>query len=755
MLFLLSDDVSKHRIMNKCLLRFSLCVLFLFVLTRLEARHIVGGEISYVFRARVGNVNTYDFTMKIYRDCSPNSNGGPFDAPGIIAIYNSAGTLVSRITAPIFSQNRITNPQLKCFQSQGLICVEVGIYKWSAALPVINLNYIVEYQRCCRNSTVTNIFNSENTGATYDVEISAQAQAANNSSPFFNDFPPTLICLGEPLNYDHSASDADGDQLVYEFCAPYAGGGSGGNGSGCGVAVPDPPCPPPFTPVSFSGPYSPSDPMGGTPTIRINPNTGVISGVPNAIGQFVVGVCVSEYRNGTLIGKLRRDFQFNVVSCKPLIFASIRSDGVVNRNEFVLQVCGSRAVTIDNTSAGRSNVTSFEWRFRIGGVDTVLTEWSPSLVFADTGTYRGSLILRNGTFCNDTAYVTLRIFNLPRAGFSYSYDTCISGPVTIRDNSFSPNGRITGWRYTFDNGVDSVQNPVHQFVSPGLKDLKLRITDLKGCFADTLLKILWQPAPKTIIIKPSTYIGCSPAQIFFNNLSVPIDSTYRIDWTFGDSSRSGAISPTHNYLLPGIYSVGIDLVSPIGCRAAARFPNLIVVKQGVVADFDYSPREVNSFNNKVSFVNKSVFSQFSEWYFGVSGRSVLKNPVYTFRDTGVQVVKLVVSNSEGCRDTILKLLDIKPAVSYFLPNAFSPNELGQNDLFKGKGFFEGIRDFKMQIFNKWGELVFSTGDPNEGWNGRKNNIGDEMPEGIYVFLVGYLSPRGEVGELKGFASLIR
>jgi hypothetical protein len=124
------------------------------------------------------------------------------------------------------------------------------------------------------------------------------------------------------LNFDHSASDSEGNRLEYEFCAPlHAGGTDGATTPGsplsCTGVTPLPDnCPPPFEEVEFGPAYSPLNPMGGSPQISIDPVTGIITGVPNLQGQFVVGVCVKEFKNGIQIGSIRREFQFNVVNCQ-------------------------------------------------------------------------------------------------------------------------------------------------------------------------------------------------------------------------------------------------------------------------------------------------------------------------------------------------------------------------------------------------------------------------------------------------------
>ena len=68
---------------------------------------------------------------------------------------------------------------------------------------------------------------------------------------------------------------------------------------------------------------------------------------------------------------------------------------------------------------------------------------------------------------------------------------------------------------------------------------------------------------------------------------------------------------------------------------------------------------------------------------------------------------------------------------------------------------EGATNFRLTIWNRWGEQVFLTNDPEQGWNGRKNNNGRESPNGVYVVLVEFTGPRGQDYEIKGFATLVR
>ncbi|MBK9932007.1 MAG: gliding motility-associated C-terminal domain-containing protein [Saprospiraceae bacterium] len=130
-----------------------------------------------------------------------------------------------------------------------------------------------------------------------------------------------MICADFPFDFDHSAIDKEGDSLVYEFCTPYAGGGSGagdplGGGVSCAAVRPSPvTCPPPFSYVSFLSPLYSTDAPMRKGVLSLNTKTGQLKGTPQDLGQFVVGICVKEFRNGKLIGSIRREFQFNVSAC--------------------------------------------------------------------------------------------------------------------------------------------------------------------------------------------------------------------------------------------------------------------------------------------------------------------------------------------------------------------------------------------------------------------------------------------------------
>ncbi len=732
----------------------ALCFLFL-TPSVLRATHIVGGEMTYKFISRNATTQmiTYKITLHIYRDLY--SGGAAFDNPAIVAVHqqlpNGTFRLVETKNPSLQSSTVIPKPVLPCSETPDNVGSQDGVYEWDQVLRDTNGSYFISYQRCCRNPTISNV--SSGYGGVYAVEITPEAQHQNNSSPVFKNFPPIFICAGEALNFDHSASDIDGDQIVYRFCNAYTAGSA---------ANPVVTNPPPFNVIPYLVPYSVNAPMKGNPLIKIDPNTGLITGTPDPIQggrnyqQFVVTICAEEFRNGQMIGRTFRDFQFNVVSCKRLVVSALVADSTAGKS-FFIRGCENVTFTINNQSYERANIPLYYWEFFVRGNTVRYNDWSPTVTFRDTGVYKGRLLLNPGTPCSDTAYVTVSVGGRIYPNFTVKYDTCVGGDVDFKSTTMSsvPIKR-TLWEFG-DNFKDSNKIQVaHLYATPGTKAVKLSLKDVYGCVGDTTISFNWQPAPPILIVEPDNFTGCAPAKVRFNNRSSPIDTSYKIVWNFGDDSLSNAISPTHLYVKADTYTVKLMITSPIGCYKEAEFRSLIKMKSVPKADFDWTPKVINNLKPQVSFFDKSTPDVLGwRWFFSEKGYSTQKNPPFTYRDTGVQQVKLYVINKNGCRDSIFKTLYIEPEMTFFLPNSFSPNFDSVNDEFKGTGFLYGLKTFRLSIWNRWGEKIFETTDPSEGWNGAKNNTGRPEPEGVYLYEAEWTTPKNEVKNKRDFLTLFR
>ena len=722
------------------------------------SKHIIGGVLSYEC---LGG-GTYRFTMKMYRDCYDPTGAG-FDNPAPFTFFKSDQEIETiMVNAQVIED--VDPPPIPCLILPDNVCVQEGIYVFEytfAEWPSME-SYHVSYQRCCRNATVINIQNPDDVGATFTIEILPASQAVCNSSPTFNTFPPIVICGDEPLNYDHSAFDLEGDQLVYSFCAPLLGGAppGGGGGGPCAFVTPNPACPPPYDEAIFiNPPYTELMPMAGNPVVQINPITGMLTGTPNVLGQFVFAVCVTEYRNGELMSVIRRDFQFNVASCEALVDAEISAPNIVFDNgEYYLETCNGLDIFIENSSTAQTSVDEFRWVFNTPDSIYTYDSWDLNATFPGAGTYDGMLILNpDDLLCGDTALVHVDIYPEVVAEFSYDYDTCIAGPVSFVDQSYIDGiGNIMALNWDLGDGTtDSVNHsPVHVYAEPQIIPVTLEIWDEHGCSDIVTKNVVYFPVPEIINVRPSDTLTCPPGEIKFTNLSTPLDNTYVVFWEFGDGGTSSALSPTYIYREQGLYDVRMVINSPIGCVADTTFSAFVRLTEPPVALFDYEPKELSNLAPSVAFFDQSQNAIRWDWF--VNGQVVAQQPefLYEFKDTGIVAVSLIVTHPFFCQDTLTIYIDVKPEVTYFLPNAFSPNEDTNNEVFLGTGIMLGITEYKMKIWDRWGNMVFQSDSPREGWNGRVDNEGKFVQAGVYVCTVNFTGPRGKPHEYKGFATLV-
>ena len=173
------------------------------------------------------------------------------------------------------------------------------------------------------------------------------------------------------------------------------------------------------------------------------------------------------------------------------------------------------------------------------------------------------------------------------------------------------------------------------------------------------------------------------------------------------------------------------------------------------AGFSFSPESLTNFDPLVQVTDESMDGY--RWFYNFNGEvtTVQQNPAYAFRDTGQAFITQVVTHPSGCLDSLTQFIDIKPEITFYFPNAFSPNGDGTNDLFRPTGFTRGYKSYRLQIWNRWGEPLFDAADPFQGWNGQKGNTGQDQPAGIYLYEAVLIGPRGEKFDYKGYITLIR
>jgi len=464
-----------------CLL---LVIALSFSTTELKASHIVGGELTYKC---LGN-NQFELQLTFFRDCEHALPDAFFDNPAVIWVYDELGNPLS----PGFRRILLENPEIVqvvepvpsgCVpeELQDEVCVERAIYRKNVTLADRRGGYIFAYQRCCRNETLTNITDPTNTGTTLTVRISQDALESCNSAPDLGDFPPLYICRGEDFALTQTGIDVDGDSIVYRLCAPFLGATFDDPRPAGNQEVPDYP----FDSITWEGDnlYSTMDMLGNPDDpLTIDPQTGIISGTPLINGQFQVGICIEEYRDGILIGTTQREFQLNVRSCIGDPIADFEMPDIV---------CDTLDVQLINTSIFAD---TYQWFVDLGnGPEFFSNEESPIYTFPDTGLYEIILVASQDTSCFDTLAreISLQISGLVpdfEVAFEDCRDTVVLAPV---DLSIDTIGEIVQWYWEVNNGdtvfTSTEQAPKWVFDEQFVFDLKLVVTSSNGCI-DSLEK---------------------------------------------------------------------------------------------------------------------------------------------------------------------------------------------------------------------------------------------------------------------------
>lgn len=418
----------------------------------------------------LGN-DQYEITLTIFRDCYNGNPNAWFDDPASIGIFDVNNNLLNSILIPLMGNDTL-DPVLnsECLVVPPDVCVHTTTYRTTVNLPPIVGGYQLAYQRCCRNQTIVNIIDPLASGATYGVTISEQALLECNSNAKFQEWPPIYICVNEPIFFDQSAIDPDGDSIVYRLCTPLLGANPD-------VPMPQPPNPPPYAPINWvNPPYNVDNMLNGTAggvTLEIDPQTGLLTGLPNTIGQFVVGICIEEFRNGELISTTRRDFQYNVGVCGQAVSAFFAPE---------IQ-CESFTVDFENESLGADN---FLWLFGDPNNPTASsTEFSPSYTYSDTGLYTIMLIAEPGSICQDTSFQQVRIeYQSLFPDFNVEFLAC-SDSLTIQATDLSVDTISTPveWFWTLEPlGLTStLQNPIFTVGASSNINLRLIVTAQNGC----------------------------------------------------------------------------------------------------------------------------------------------------------------------------------------------------------------------------------------------------------------------------------
>ena len=776
------------------LARTSLCAAFIAYLSisSLVASHIIGGDITYEFlsfNADRTEVN-YRVQLVLYRD----PTGVRLDNVANFGVYTQQDDgswqtyqVVTQVQRDVILEHDPLGDPCKTRYLSGEK-LEYTNYTFDLTLEITDRKYKIAYQKCCRNFTINNIFAEGNLGAVYDVIITPEAMQLGNSSPKFGPIPPLFVCSGYDLNIDHSAVDKDGDQLVYKFCTPLHPGfddGSSDNVNCCGCTNPDPGmCIPDFPELQYEEGFSPQNPMRGDPVVTIDEVTGLITGRPELLGPYVIVVCVEEYRDGQLIGVVRRDFELNSIVCSDYLRAEVEADSYyrdenIGKDVAYFESCGDTRFSINNLSRDELYIKDYAWEIYNANDELIynrsgLSSRDITVDLPSAGAYYGYMILNDNVTCMDTAFLDFLIVPELNVDFTYEYNECQFSSVQF-DNLTTSVSEVVSWYWDFGDGKTSIlQNPSNIYLVEGSYLVQLTAIDAHGCstvyekeITYELVEEKYSSINQTIckgeyyeyqdirLTEAGTYMYVFPSNQFCDStVSLVLDVHQNSEYFYADTICAGDEYQFQSRLLTqgGMYQD--TLVNMQGCDSIITL-ELYVGENLTRLELD-SPIE-REYGSEITLEpvvegGELIYQQWS------SEESVLGNVL--------ELVFLVEKDSKLFFESINELycfasdsISVRSNLNkgVYIPNIFSPNNDGDNDIFS-IGFTESLKLIGMEIFDRWGNLIYNQSNTTKSlsttyWDGSRQGAPAEV--GVYVYQLEFEFVNGDRAKRSGTVQLIR
>lgn len=496
------------------------CIILMLLLASIaaSARHVAGGELfyEYVGPGPTPATTIYKISLHLFRDCF--SSGPLLENENVsVGVYNnSSGNLVASLglnQVGAIQTITLNTASFPCLSGNVNVCYQYGLWSTVITLPDNNSGYTLSRIGCCRVDNISNLIQKTSVGSNYVTKIPGLSAmpTGHNSSPQFNLRDTALVCANKSFKLDFGAVDPDGDDLSYSFCDAYTAS-SGSNNS-----------PPQNTLNLLALPYAPpfngNSPLGGK--VTINAATGIISGIAPPEGQYVVNVCITEYRNGRPFAEHRKDFILKVQNCD--FIEAVLPEKIIQ--------CDTFTVHFENLSAS-SAITSYSWDFG-DPAGTKSTLPFVDFTYPDTGRYQATLNVTGPRGCIGQASTTVYVY----PGFKPAFNmigSCYQNPFQFTDATTTKYGTVNSWLWNFGDETTNADTAItkkasYTYTTPATRLVSLVVTNTKGCMDSVHKDLVISDKPLLQLPFRDTLI-CS-----IDTLAIPVNNTGNFTWTSKDT----------------------------------------------------------------------------------------------------------------------------------------------------------------------------------------------------------------------------
>ena len=397
------------------------------------------------------------------------------------------------------------------------------------------------------------------------------------------------------------------------------------------------------------------------------------------------------------------------------------------------------------TFAGGNGPYTISW-------NTTPAQTSATATGLSAGTYIVTATDADGCTSTATAIVTQPPL-LTLTAIAAPASVCAGQPVTLTGTA---GGGTATYTYVWTPG--NLAGATQTFIPPASGTVTCDVTDANGCTATATTTITVNPIPVAGFVGDQLS-GCAPLCVNFSDQTTLGSGTItQWAWDFGDQASATTQNPNHCYTAAGVYTVSLTVTSNAGCTNTITMNNYIDVFGIPTAAFTAGPQPTTELNPTINFTDLSIGAVTWDLSFGdmiPASTSQVQNPVFTYTAAACYDVVLEVSSVNGCTDSTVNEVCIDPDVSIYVPNTFTPNEDGINEVFFAQGIGIDPDRFELWVFDRWGNLIYYTNDMNDGWDGKVQGSSKLCQEDTYVWKIKCVDLLEKKHSLIGHVNLIR